>query len=411
MNKNKLKGILGAILGSFLGIIPWILMYVYGKVNLSILVIIVSILAFKFYKLFGGVTTKNTNILIIITSFINISLAMFLIVPILISFQNGLAIKDFPLLYHSSSFKEGLAYDYIISLIFTFIGISFVTSNIKKEVEHDNFLKKEENLKEEESFNQVIEVFKKYQATSKNSPLPTEILEHNLQEDREMLNKLKKAQVIKGRKNLYLDLKRLKSYNPFGLARPTKSFIIISILILALLGSFLTIGNVNKLEDNLKENTLKTIDYQFLNTSYTLPKYLVVYEEHVDDLFYTENGFYENIYIPSTANRGDKIIKTLYTKYLKDYYYTDFEKYKAEVLKDSNDEYLISEVNFNNTLTSYEMIEIKAKDDGDKIYYDYYIFSGGNSLCFEFITYNTTDLENFQKEINEILKSVKFFNE
>ena len=48
-NKKYLPGIIGALLGGLIASIPWILMYVYGEMMLSLLAIIIALGALKGY--------------------------------------------------------------------------------------------------------------------------------------------------------------------------------------------------------------------------------------------------------------------------------------------------------------------------------------------------------------------------
>ena len=48
---NNLLGILGAVLGAFIGAIPWILVYVYGNLMFSFLAFVIALTAFKGYTL------------------------------------------------------------------------------------------------------------------------------------------------------------------------------------------------------------------------------------------------------------------------------------------------------------------------------------------------------------------------
>ena len=67
MNENKsyIKGILGGVIGGIIATIPWILMYVYGEMILSLLAILIAMGVLKGYQLFKG-KVDNTDFLVYI---------------------------------------------------------------------------------------------------------------------------------------------------------------------------------------------------------------------------------------------------------------------------------------------------------------------------------------------------------
>ena len=86
--KNKyLIGILGALLGAFIGSIPWILLYVFGNMIYAILSILIVAGAFYGYKLTKAKIDKKLPIILSIASFIAITATMLLIIPIIYIFK------------------------------------------------------------------------------------------------------------------------------------------------------------------------------------------------------------------------------------------------------------------------------------------------------------------------------------
>ena len=135
MKKSYFIGTIGALIGAILFSLPWILIYVYGSILLSVLAAIVGIGSFKFYKLFGGKVTKKTWLIIAISSIIAISLATFVIIPfwLLAKEGHGFSTFYFNYLYTNGEFVSAIIGDYIISLVFTILGISGVVTKVKKE--------------------------------------------------------------------------------------------------------------------------------------------------------------------------------------------------------------------------------------------------------------------------------------
>ena len=68
MNKNEsyISGIIGGLIGGLIASIPWILMYVYGNMILSLLAIVIAIGVLKGYQLFKGKVDNKLPIIIII---------------------------------------------------------------------------------------------------------------------------------------------------------------------------------------------------------------------------------------------------------------------------------------------------------------------------------------------------------
>ena len=155
-NKNYVTGILGGLIGGFIATIPWILMYVYGNMILSLLAIIIAIGVLKGYQLCKGKVDKKLPIIIIVISLICVTISTLLIIPILLLIKEGQAgsIENLQTLYNYEPFMQAIMKDYAISVVFTFLGISGVVSNVKKQIndgETENIkatIKNESNKKE-----------------------------------------------------------------------------------------------------------------------------------------------------------------------------------------------------------------------------------------------------------------------
>ena len=57
--KNYVLGVIGSIIGALIATLPWILMYIYGEMMLSLLAILIAFGAFYGYKLFKGKIDKK----------------------------------------------------------------------------------------------------------------------------------------------------------------------------------------------------------------------------------------------------------------------------------------------------------------------------------------------------------------
>ena len=107
---NNLLGILGAVLGAFIGAIPWILVYVYGNLMFSFLAFVIALTAFKGYTLLKGKVTKKTPAIIGVISVLTVIISTLIIIPCLLLAKKGFTvnIKSLISLYNSSTFVKGL---------------------------------------------------------------------------------------------------------------------------------------------------------------------------------------------------------------------------------------------------------------------------------------------------------------
>lgn len=82
--KSYLTGIIGALLGGFIATIPWVLMYVYGGMILSLLAIIIALGALKGYQLFNGKVDNKLPFIIAVISVLAVTVSTFVIIPYLL---------------------------------------------------------------------------------------------------------------------------------------------------------------------------------------------------------------------------------------------------------------------------------------------------------------------------------------
>lgn len=134
--KNYVLGVIGSIIGALIATLPWILMYIYGEMMISLLAILIAFGAFYGYKLFKGKIDKKLPIIISVVSIIAISIATLIIIPGALLIEAGVDanIENFKILYEDSEFFSAIMKDYVISIIFTIIGISGVVINLKKQL-------------------------------------------------------------------------------------------------------------------------------------------------------------------------------------------------------------------------------------------------------------------------------------
>ena len=103
---------------------------------LSILAFVIGYGALYGYKLFHGIVDKNTSWIITIVSLISVTVATLVVIPLWILHNQGYVIsfENLSNLYTMSAFKSAILRDFVISIVFTLLGISGVISKIKQEV-------------------------------------------------------------------------------------------------------------------------------------------------------------------------------------------------------------------------------------------------------------------------------------
>lgn len=290
MKKNYFTGIIGALIGAIVCSLPWILIYIYGGWILSILAALVAFGAFKGYKILGGKVTKNTWIIIATCSIIAITVATFVIIPFWLIAKEGLgfSIFHFEYLYASGEFVAAILKDYIISLLFTILGISGVVSNIKKEgISVDETVVEKPidlvSITFEDKVKYLENVYAKYNAFSKE----TAVSEFKIMKELNVTNKLsfmmemeKKGIIVAPFVKSYFDKEALT--NPEKAKKNWKKSLMLGIIIgilicvIAFVGTILILSLVepdyssNSNNANIEENIKEEV-YTFKDMSITLP--------------------------------------------------------------------------------------------------------------------------------------------
>lgn len=245
-NKNNyLLGILGALIGGFVASIPWILMYVYGEMILSLLAIIIAIGALKGYQIFKGKIDNKLPIIISVISIIVIIVATLIIIPLLLLNQNGLDVtySNFNALYSYGEFKSAIFKDLLISIVFTILGISGVIANIKKQLREEKNptkIKITSNSEVNELRKRNLEIAKKafikLKAMDKKSAVYKDdiISAMGVDEAKQIFNTLKLQQIIRRYKGKYYFSERSENSTlyRFGILYGKTLLVILVIVIL-----------------------------------------------------------------------------------------------------------------------------------------------------------------------------------
>lgn len=219
-NKNYISGIIGALIGGLIASIPWILMYVYGEMIFSVLAVIIAIGALKGYQFLKGKIDGKLPAIIMVVSIVCVTISTLLIIPFLLMAREGIDMnfENLKILYEYDEFSTAIIKDYIISLFFTFLGISGVINSIRKQIYEGqtqeikiNF----NNSANKEQQEKIKNVFIKLNALDKSSATSKENIFNELDTSdlKLFFNTLKQQQIIRKYKgNYYYSLKNEQSF-------------------------------------------------------------------------------------------------------------------------------------------------------------------------------------------------------
>ena len=417
---QKVKGIIGALLGALIFSIPWVIVYVYLNYILSILALLIAYGSLLFYKKFGGIITKKTSVLITISSLLAITVSTFLIMPILLIAKegNGLDLSYLEVLYASKEFTTALTHDYIISVIFTFLGIGGIIANINKEaytnkIDTSNANSEEDITKAtlEEQIKYIEKIYEKYDAFSKEASVPSNIITLDLSNKVSLFYKMKKLGYIvtSSFNKTYFDKDALD--NPVKAKRNAKNNTLkpalLTVLLVIILGFVLIIVSPEEDNDIDPDNNITEKLYTYSNISLTLPN------TFKEDTNYTDYKTYSNYDLNSYVFQ----IMLDENTYSKEEYTTSKEYYEAylEYLKES---FAIIETS-ESTLNSYLGYKVLSSsiEYPDEHYYTFITFDKNNVYTTLYFT-STEEiniskeeyLNNFKKEVESYQKTLKINN-
>ena len=384
VKENRALAILCSLLGGLIGTIPWILIYVYGGMIVAILAIFIAMAAWKGYTLAKGKVDKKVPIIIVLVSIISVTLATFIIIPALLLLkENGsVSIDAIKELYQYDEFTGGIIRDYLISLLFTALGISGVITTMKNQIrtgkkvnlmDYTNISSEEKEI--------VHKAFNKFGAFDKYSSISQKEIMDNIDDDNKevLFIKFLSHGIIKHYKGKYYYCEKVAE-NP-GKEQLKKTFKIVGIIFLIVFPISIILGIItsnkddDKLDNEIKKYEEEQIELNEVNQDdkirYLVPSNWVELEdERKDNIYY---------YTPSIDKTGYSGIITV--RYFDtDFKISEFDEFK-EVVKetfdeDSSEELISIKYNeFKNEL-GYNVFEVIAVYD-DEAYptteYLYYI--------------------------------------
>lgn len=125
--KTKFFNVLGIIISTIIGVLPWVLVYVFGNKDFYFLNILIPFSLFIGYKLLKKKMNKK---MLFIISIITITITTFIIIPVLLLLKeySYISLANIILLYKIKVFSYNLIISFIASLLFIILGIYFLNN-------------------------------------------------------------------------------------------------------------------------------------------------------------------------------------------------------------------------------------------------------------------------------------------
>ena len=424
MSNKFFKGIIGSILGAIIFSIPWILIYVYANYILSILSAIIAYGSLLFYKKFGGEITKKTSVVITISSLLAITLATFVIIPLCLIVKEGygLSFEYYQHLFASGDFVSAIMHDYIISVIFTFLGISGVIASINKEAYRINKDEKDnENIAYasfEEQVKYLESIYAKYDAFSKEKAIPSSILlsELNIKNKLKLIKNMESKGIIVSPFNKsYFDKSAVedktiaKRNRRKNILFPTFAGIVIGIIsLLIIFIAIIFTEEESTTNNNNQEETINNQEFTYQNITLTLPNTFKKDEETEDYISYLNYSYDDPVYqvMLQQYNFKDTNIETS----------EEYQKSYLAYLKESFDIKSTDDI----AIDSKKGFEIKmfSLEYPEEYYVSYVVFDDDYVYIIMYFTAFDEDvkdydshLSNFETNVSKYQKTITFTKE
>ena len=424
-NVNYITGVIGAIVGGFIGAVPWILAYIYGNMMIAVLAIFIAGGAYYGYKLCKGKVTKNLPIIIMLISIIIVAITSLLIIPIILLHTEGfnVNVETLEYLYQDSEFAAGIIKDTIIAVVFTIIGGGVITANIKQELAgktiDDKAMAPEELKKlKEQAIEQLKPIFEKYNAVTKEHTIDKIELEAELEEkeiDKKLLDILKSVEIVKKEKGRFY----YNSENESKELKPKKQMsksniiaIIVGIIAVVAVVAIIITGQSKKNETT--EVTDGVIKFD-INTTWT--EYTNYYTSGWNYYKYISNFPIEN------ANEVDvnNIDYSTYPAGLNiSYFQIDTTEYDSiDKISNYMTEYINSaeekpelEQETIKTKNGYDAVKLKLiyNTEPEQVEYIFYILNNDMVATIDVYSFNMKDEKEIENVVENVANSIEWVN-
>ncbi len=426
---NYLLGTIGALIGGLIATIPWILTYVYGNMMLSILAVVIAIGEFYGYKLFKGKITKKVSIIIMILAVLIVIFTSLVSIPTFLLMEEGVNVSanNIKMLYDDEDFMQALMKDTGVAVLFTILGASVITENIKKQIKNGNgeeldlTNKGEREQIKKESIEKIKPIFKKFNAFTEEhgilkDELNAEINEKDKKEElNQALNILKSYKIVKKAKGKYYYSEEAEKNQVEEKAtnkdKSKTTTIIIAVILVAVMIGVVCLNKAGIINEHQISNSNidfsvngKWTDYMTdgYNTGWMYYRYINNKEpENFENITETDEIDYSTmpafLTITDYTNASDEI--------------GTIEEIKAnceESINSLEEKPSSFETEILKTTNGYDMLKIKLiyEQEPSQIGYTMYILNGNKLVTVDASSVNLLDDEILEETANEVAQSL-----
>lgn len=420
---SYLTGILGAIVGGAIATIPWVLVYIYGGMMFSILAALIAAGELYGYKIAKGKINKKLPIILMVIALIIVTVTTLVIIPTLLIAKEGIAVNltNISRLYENGEFATAMMKDFIISVIFTILGASIVTANIKKQLENNEGQDVKLNLNNKEEKNEIkkatIElmkpIFTKYEATAPEKAMLKDEVIAEIDDKRKAkysFNYLKQLGIIKKYKGKYYysedDENSTNNYKKMSKLQKISLIVLIVLIVLVMIVTII-------------EKSDTTVTYQDSNINFEIQKNWSKGQSQ----YQNEWNFYKYINNMPVLDSNNEIAEDDYSSYpagINVYYdkldttsvnnIEDIKTTVQENLENADDKPDLINMEILKTSKNYDLLKIRIEynQSPSEILYYYYILNGDNLACITAYSFDLDDETAIEKEANNLSNSFEW---
>lgn len=423
---SYLAGIIGAIIGGAIASIPWILTYVYGNMMFSILAALIAAGEFYGYKIAKGKMDKKLTTIIMVVAIIIVAIVTLVVIPALLIQKQGLnpSLVNIEKMYSNKEFFTAIIKDFIVAIVFTILGASIITTNIKKQLENNDGQDIKLDLNNNEQTNKIkkeaIElvkpIFVKYEAVNKEKAMIKEEVLAEIEDSKakQKFQYLKQLGIIKKYKGKYYYSE--DGENKKNKVRKISVLGIISIILIIIAIILIGIGTIS---DTIKKYSKAT--YQDSNISFKIGEDWT----NIKSNYTSEWNFYKYIStFPVSNSTTNNVTVSNSTQDYSTYpaiislYYDTVDTESIKTIEDiksnlettfekTEDKPDILNIDIEKTSNNYDMakVEMEYHSKPEEVAYYYYIFKDGKLACITVYSYSLQDKQEIEQEGNEIANS------
>lgn len=420
---SYITGIIGALIGGIIATIPWILVYVYGQMMFSILAALIAFGEYYGYKIARGKVNKKLPVILMVMALVIVSITTLVVIPGLLIHNEGIAVttENIQRLYQNSEFSTAIVKDFVISFIFTILGASIVTSNVKRKLSN-NEKDGKDSSKNTTQINEIqkaaIEllkpIFTKYEATTQEKAMLKEEVIAEVEDKRKAkysFSYLKQLGIIKKYKGKFYYVEDAEN-NTIGSTKISKWQILSFTILVAIFMLFFTLSIIT---NKKAENAV----YQDSNVQFEIQKDWTKGQSE----YTTEWNFYKYISNKPVLNESNEITEGDYASYpagINVYYdpseqetISNIDDVKTNLeagLENSTEKPETQEMTIEKTKNNYDVLKVKMvyNTEPKQVTYYYYILNGKKLSCITAYSFNLDEADALETEASNVANSFKW---